>query len=242
MVDTKYRSRAPEMMDDFTMEGEELRDALDKLAGINKLLGGNRVTLQGVKELIELRPLQKNFKIVDVGCGNGDMLRLLAAFAIEKSLNFELIGIDANAFTIAHAASLSAHFANISYRCEDIFQSSSDEQFDIVLCTLTLHHFSDQEIVELLRIFKKKTALGLVINDLHRSKLAYYLFQAVCFIFGLNRMSREDGLVSILRAFKNNDLKMYSRQLDAHEVSIRWKWAFRYQWIIRTYESKNKNG
>lgn len=236
MVETRYRSRAPEMMDDFSMEGEELRDALDKLAGINKLLGGNRVTLQGVKELITLRPEQRSYKVVDIGCGNGDMLRLLADFAIEQSLNFELIGIDANAFTIAHAASLSAIYPNISFRCEDIFRSPSDEQFDIVLCTLTLHHFPDQEIVELLRIFKKKTALGMVINDLHRSKLAYYLFQAVCFVFGLNRMSREDGLISILRAFKKGDLKMYSRQLGLSDVSIRWKWAFRYQWIIRTYE------
>src|SRR5690554_6679473 len=242
MLYAVYRSGASEMIDDFSMEGEELCDGLDKLAGINKLLGGNRVTLGGVKELIASRSAQRSFKIVDIGCGNGDMLRLLAEFAHEQSLDFQLTGIDANAFTIKHAESLSGDYPNISFRCENIFDSTTDEQFDIVLCTLTLHHFSDREIVDLLRIFKKKTALGIVINDLHRSRLAYYLFQAVCFIFGLNRMSREDGLVSILRAFKNNDLKMYSRQLDAHEVSIRWKWAFRYQWIIRTYESKNKNG
>ena len=237
MVNTKYRSRAPEMMDDFSMEGEELRDALDKLAGINKLLGGNRVTLQGVKKLINLKPGQTRFRIVDIGCGNGDMLRLLAEFAREKSFEFELIGIDANAFTIAHAAALSDTYSNISFRCEDIFASRSGEHFDIVLCTLTLHHFSDPEIVELLRIFKEKTALGMVINDLHRSSAAYYLFEAVCFVFGLNRMSRQDGLVSILRAFKKDDLRMYTRQLGVDDVSIRWKWAFRYQWIIRTYES-----
>lgn len=237
MIDTRHRSKAPEMMDDFSLEGEELRDALDKLAGINKLLGGNRVTLQAVEELIRSRPGQKKFKVVDIGCGNGDMLRLLADFARKRSLDFELLGIDANAFTVAHAASLSAPYSNISYRCADVFQDTSDEQFDIVLCTLTLHHFSDREILDLLRIYKSKAALGLVINDLHRSKTAYYLFKAVCFVFGLNRMSREDGLTSILRAFKKEDLQRYSRELGAPKVSIRWKWAFRYQWIIRTYES-----
>lgn len=224
-------------MDDFSLEGEELRDALDKLAGINKLLGGNAVTLQGVRELIRLDPGRKKFRIADIGCGNGDMLRLLADYAREHSLEFELIGIDANAFTVAHAASLSEKYFNISYRCEDIFQSTPEEPFDIVLCTLTLHHFSDREIVDLLRTFKNRSTLGIVVNDLHRSKMAYYLFKAVCFVFGLNRMSREDGLVSILRAFKKEDLEMYSRQLGARNVRIRWKWAFRYQWIIRTYES-----
>ena len=82
-------------MDDFAMEGEILRDALDKIAKINQLLGGNQLTLKGVKELIQ-DSKKREIVIVDVGCGNGDMLRTLADFGLKNDLKFQLIGIDAN--------------------------------------------------------------------------------------------------------------------------------------------------
>ncbi|WP_316827322.1 methyltransferase domain-containing protein [Pedobacter miscanthi] len=234
-VDTTYRSTAPEMMDDFAMEGEILRDALDKIASINQLLGGNKVTLDGIKSLIDSKPKHELIRITDIGCGNGDMLRTLADYAKSKGLNFMLKGIDANRFTIDHAKSLSENYPNISYDCSDIFDDLSQEKpCDIMLCTLTLHHFKDEEIIELLENFKRSAKLGIVINDLQRSAMAYRLFQALCYIFRLNDMSREDGLVSILRGFKKADLVKYSKQLNLKSGSIKWKWAFRYQWIIKT--------
>lgn len=234
-VDTTYRSTAPEIMDDFAMEGEILRDALDKIASINQLLGGNKVTLQGIKSLINSKPKDKVIRITDIGCGNGDMLRNLADYANKQGLHFILKGIDANSFTISHAQDLSKNYANITYTCSDIFDDlKKTEPCDIMLCTLTLHHFKDEEIIDLLENFKESAAMGIVINDLQRSAVAYYLFKALCYVFRLNDMSREDGLVSILRGFKRADLLKYSKQLNLKSSSIKWKWAFRYQWIIKT--------
>jgi 2-polyprenyl-3-methyl-5-hydroxy-6-metoxy-1,4-benzoquinol methylase len=234
-LDTTYRSTAPEIMDDFAMEGEILRDALDKIASINQLLGGNKVTLEGVKSLITSKPKDEIIRITDIGCGNGDMLRTLADYANKQGLRFILKGIDANRFTINHAQSLSKNYHNITYACSDIFDDlSKTEPCDIMLCTLTLHHFKDEEIIDLLENFKNSAAVGIVINDLQRSAVAYYLFKALCYVFHLNDMSREDGLVSILRGFKRADLLKYSKQLKLKSSSIKWKWAFRYQWIIKT--------
>ena len=234
-VDTTYRSTAPEIMDDFAMEGEILRDALDKIASINQLLGGNKVTLEGVKSLITSKPKDEVIRITDIGCGNGDMLRTLADYANKQGLHFILKGIDANRYTINHAQSLSKNYPNITYACSDIFDDlSKTEPCDIMLCTLTLHHFKDEEIIDLLENFKNSAAVGIVINDLQRSAVAYYLFKALCYVFRLNDMSREDGLVSILRGFKRADLLKYSKQLKLKSSSIKWKWAFRYQWIIKT--------
>lgn len=233
ILNTKYRTDKPEMMDDFSLEGEVLRDALDKIAKINTLLGGNKLTLFGVKKLIKNHPKETEILIVDVGCGNGDMLRYLADYGRKNNLIFKLIGLDANGFTINHARNLSVNYPNISYRCENIF----DVKFkmipsDIVLCTLTLHHFKDDEIMKIMAVFYANANLGIVINDLHRSRLAYRLFQLVCFIFKLNTMSREDGLVSILRGFKKKELIDFSKRLGFKKYIIEWKWAFRYQWII----------
>ena len=232
-LNTQFRTNKEEIMDDFTLEGEVLRETLDKIAKINQLLGGNNLTLLGVKKLLSNQIKKTQITIVDVGCGNGDMLRRLADFGKKNNLNLNLIGIDANNFTINHAKHLSIDFPNISFRCEDLFDKEFVElKYDIVLCTLTLHHFKDTEIERIMTVFYANTNIGIVINDLHRSSVAYRLFQLLCSIFQLNEMSREDGLISILRGFKKNDLIEFSKKLNFNNYTIHWKWAFRYQWII----------
>lgn len=230
-ISTKQRTEEEEIMDDFSLEGEELRDALDKIASINQFLGGNKLTLQGVIKLIHTKD---EITIVDVGCGNGDMLRALADFGTKNNYNFKLIGIDANAFTIDYAIKLSKEYPNICYKCEDIFSEPfSQLNYDIVLCTLTLHHFKNDQIDYLLQLFHKQIRIGIVINDLHRNIVAYRAFQLICFFFRLNRMSREDGLISILRGFKKQELIDFSKRNQLKNYTIQWKWAFRYQWIIK---------
>lgn len=233
-IDTKYRTQESEVMDDFAMEGEILKDALDKIAKINQWLGGNQLTLQGVKSLLKGQDTTKEITLIDIGCGNGDMLRTLALYGQKNGINLKLIGIDANNFTINHAKQLSAQYTNINYCCMDVFQPAFQElQYDIVLCTLTLHHFKEIEIMKLLAGSIERVKIGIVINDLQRSALAYRLFQIVCLVFKLNDMSREDGLVSILRGFKKKELVAISKQLQLNNYTIQWKWAFRYQWIIK---------
>lgn len=233
-IDTKYRTDNPEIMDDFAMEGEVLKDALDKIAKINQLLGGNQLTLQGVQELVSNSSKVEPITIVDIGCGNGDMLRALAEYGEKNDFNFRLIGIDANKFTVNYARELSIHYPNISYRCEDVFEDYFAKlKYDIVLCTLTLHHFKEDEIINLMSLFKKNSSIGFVINDLQRSAVAYRLFQALCFVFRLNEMSRKDGLTSILRGFKKEELLQFSKKLKLQNYNIQWKWAFRYQWVVK---------
>lgn len=232
-IQTKHRTDDPEIMDDFDLEGDVLKESLDKIAKINQLLGGNKLTLKGVAKLLKKVPDSNLITIVDVGCGNGDMLRKLADFGFENNLNLELIGIDANDFTVNYAIDLSRKYPNITYRCQNIFDKTFGEmEYDIVLCTLTLHHFKNNEITELLTLFNTNSNLGFVINDLHRSPIAYRLFQGLSFLLRLNEMSSKDGLTSILRGFKKRELIAFSENLKFKKYSIQWKWAFRYQWII----------
>lgn len=232
-INTTYRTAETEIMDDFLLEGEELRDALDKIAAINTLLGGNKLTLKAVKKFLDLMETQKTITIADVGCGNGDMLRVLADYARKRNITLELTGIDANRFTVDYAAKLSENYPNVHYVCLDIFEEEFESlQYDIILCTLTLHHFKDDAILKIMKRFYDNTTTGVIINDLHRSKMAYRLFKMISRFFDLNRMSTEDGLVSILRGFKRQDLERYSEQLGFKKYSITWRWAFRYEWII----------
>ncbi|MDP5199856.1 methyltransferase domain-containing protein [Flavobacterium sp. DG2-3] len=232
-VNTKYRTEEIEMMDDFSLQSEELIGALDQIAAINQLLGGNKLTLHGIKELLKKTDTSKTITIADIGCGNGDMLRMLANYGKKHNLKFQLIGIDANAFTIDYARKLSADFTNIEYKCLDIFSEDFKSlKYDIVLCTLTLHHFTTNQINDLMETLNDNASIGIVVNDLHRSKVAYRLFQLIGVVFNLNKMSRNDGLISILKGFKKKELEHFSKKLNLKNYSINWKWAFRYQWII----------
>ena len=235
-INTKFRTDDTEIMDDFQMEGIILKEALDKIAQINKLLGGNKLTLQGVRRLIKKRDKNLQITIIDIGCGNGDMLRKLADFGLKNQYNFNLIGIDANKYTINYARKISGDYSNISYQCENIFDKQFNElKYDIVLCTLTLHHFKKNEIENLLNIFYQNSKIGIVINDLQRSIVSYRLFQLIGYVFKLNEMTKQDGLTSILRGFKKQELIDFSEKIKLKNYTIHWKWAFRYQWIINKF-------
>lgn len=232
LVETTERSLETEMMDDFTLEGEMFRDTLDKLETINRLLGGNNVTIKGLKYLLKDQPKNKTITIVDLGCGHADILRDVAVFGRKHNYKLKLIGIDANPDAIEYAKELSKDYSELSLESMDIFSEDFKKQsFDVVLCTLFLHHFKKEQLISFLQPTVQKASIGMVVNDLHRHKLAYYLFKVIG-LFIKNQMVREDGLTSVLRAFKRKDLEAISRQIKA-QYSVQWKWAFRYLWILK---------
>lgn len=225
-------------MDDFDMEGAELEKTLLDLDKVNKMLGGNKITVGGVKKLLKNQERIRPLKIIDVGCGNGSVLKEVAQWGRRQGVEMKLLGIDANRNAMEIAERNLSGFPEVSFRAMDVFSEKFKTlEADIILCTLTLHHFSDKEIKELMIIFSVMANLGVVINDLQRSRAAYYLFIAFCTAFGIREINRKDGLTSILRSFKKQDLVNYGRDLPVSRQEINLKWAFRYQWIL--YKNKN---
>jgi 2-polyprenyl-3-methyl-5-hydroxy-6-metoxy-1,4-benzoquinol methylase len=232
-VNTTYRSKEEEIMDDLSMEGEMLRKTLDKIAAINKRLGGNQATIDGINTLLKTQVKKTVISIIDLGCGSGDMLRAVADYGRKHNFIFKLIGIDANEYTVNYARKLSANYPEINYTIMDVLSNEfSDITFDVAIATLFLHHFTETEIEKLLISIENNARIGLVINDLHRSGTAYYLFKALS-LFISNRMVKKDGAISVLRGFKKNELIAISKNLKNSVSTIHWKWAFRYQWIIK---------
>ena len=231
-VSTKYRTDKEELMDDFSIGGDLLRDTLDKLENINRWLGGNLMTVRALKKVLKNHPKEQELTIADIGCGHGDILRDVAKFGRKNGYKMKLIGMDANPTAIAYANELSTEFSELSFKTEDIFSEEfKNRKFDVVLATLFLHHFKEEQLVSFLGNTLKQTKTAVVVNDLHRHKLAYYLFMLLS-VFIKNNMIIEDGLTSVLRGFKRNDLVRISKKLKV-KSQVSWKWAFRFQWILR---------
>jgi len=232
LVSTKYRSEDQEIMDDLGYNGPILLDSLDKISKINQWLGGNIVVINGLKKALENHPKNEPITIVDLGCGSGDILREVSRFGKKNGYQFRLIGLDANQHTIDYAYTLSEAYDNIEFKVIDVFSKAFNEvDYDLALSTLFFHHFKERELVSFLQPVLEKAKLGIVVNDLHRHKLAYYLFKVLCLTIK-NKTVIEDGLTSVLRGFKREELVEISQELNTN-YQIQWKWAFRFQWILK---------
>lgn len=230
-IDTTQRRTDLEIMDDLEMGGNQLIDSLDHIARINQWLGGNRLTINALKILLKDQPQNKEFFIVDLGCGNGDMLRAIAKIGRKSGFRFKLLGMDANPTTIDYASELSADYPEIEYISQNVLSPEFKEiKYDIALCTLFLHHFENDIALQFVKTMVQNADIGVIINDLHRHPMAWYLFNLIT--LGMNnKMAREDGLLSILKGFKRKDLENYAGEID-NKSTIHWRWAFRYQWLI----------
>ena len=223
------RSREKEIMDDLNCSGPVLDQTLRELKTINRWLGGNKVTTQGLSEVVQRFP-QEQYSVVDLGCGGGDMLAVMQDWAQQEQVSMQLIGADANAHTIALAQQRQQQLQGIRWQVANVFDPAFfEEQVDIATCTLFTHHFTDEELVTLFQGLKQKVRLAIVINDLHRHPLAYYSIKWLTRWFSKSPMVQNDAALSVLRSFRRNDWESIFKQAGLSQVQIRWRWAFRWQ-------------
>jgi 2-polyprenyl-3-methyl-5-hydroxy-6-metoxy-1,4-benzoquinol methylase len=220
-------------MDDLNMEGEELASTLVQIANVNKWLGGIAVVLDGLKKILKSHDKKDLIKIADFGCGGGEILIKIAIWARQNNYKCELVGYDANAFTIQYANEQAKSFPEIRFEKLNIFEFNSKEnEFDITICSLFLHHFNELEITQIIGKLYSSSSNAVLINDLQRSALAYYLFKFVTFTLNASKMVRNDGLLSIRKSFRKNELKSIAESALIKNYSISWKWAFRYEVLL----------
>ncbi len=233
-MDFSKRNTEKELMDDPEIHKTVLKQVFKDINRANRLLGGNRITIKAIARILKDYP-REEYTLIDVGCGDGSMLRAIAKYRREENIKLNLVGIDFSEQALAIAKELSSKYPEISYIREDILTLSPDNTgCDILLCTLTMHHFNNNQIRVFLKKFTAMAAMGVVINDLQRSRRAYYLFKVFSTIFMRTDIAKHDGCISILSGFTLNELKKFSTLLPGVEHTIKWKWAFRYVWVMRT--------
>ncbi|GAB3193995.1 2-polyprenyl-3-methyl-5-hydroxy-6-metoxy-1,4-benzoquinol methylase [Pontibacter aydingkolensis] len=227
----KYRSNEPELMDDLTLSGEELRKNLAELEVINNWLGGHKVVLDAL-EKPDLAGYQ-TIRIADIGCGGGDTLKSIAKWARRKQITVELEGIDANDFMVKYARTCCADYPEISITQYDVFSEAfSEKKYDIVVCSLFCHHFTNTQLIEMFRQLHSQAQHKVIINDLHRHWLAYYSIKYITAVFSGSRLVKNDAPLSVWRAFKREELEQLVQQAGITAYTLKWMWAFRWQLVL----------
>lgn len=235
-MDFSERSTVEEHMDNPNLDRESFRTAYLDINRCNSLLGGMSITIKAIKSLMKKHP-QKSYTIFDMGCGDGFMLRKIAKTFENEAIGLSLVGIDLREDILSIARSASVDYGSIEYRKANILELHKVEKCDILLCTLTMHHFEEKNILRFIQKFSELAKLGTIVNDLQRSKLAYHLFELFSFFFLRTTIAKEDGLISISKGFRKLELDKMATRFKKMHHTIEWKWAFRYLWVMEPLQS-----
>lgn len=197
------RLRAEELMDDPALDPATFHAVLADLAKVNRLTFAYRPTLAFLGRAVGRR---KRFTLLDVGFGDGDMLRMIARWAQRRGIAAELTGIDLNPRSVAAAEATPSPGAPIRYLAGD-YAELAGEGFDCVVSSLVAHHMTDEQLAAFLCFMEREAATGWFVNDLHRHAFAHAAWPLLASGMGWHRIVRLDGHTSIARSFRPAEWK-----------------------------------
>ncbi|HEY5883307.1 MAG TPA: methyltransferase domain-containing protein [Pyrinomonadaceae bacterium] len=222
----RQRSSKLEHLDLGDYTAKEYEGCIAELQLVNRWLGDARALKTTLLQTIGNLQL-RTFSVVDVGAGSGELLRIIAEWANENECDAYLTGVELNERSARAIAEESATLAVNAVRANAFALPFSDNQFDYAICSLFLHHFKDDQVVEILRELNRVARREVVAIDLHRHPVAYYLYTTIGKLLFHNRLLREDGALSILRGFKLPELKTLAERTGLKHVQVVRRFPYR---------------
>ncbi len=235
MVDLSKRSEKAELMDDPLAREDQLLRNLRELDLLNRYGGGHRISIKGMGKL-DLSVNEK-YHLVDMGCGSGDAMKYMAAWARRNNLNIKFTGVDVSSVAVGYLNEHCREFPEIKGREADwITFLEETEPVDILHCSLFCHHLPDKELIRFLNLAQSKTTRGILINDLRRSRTAYLSAWLFPRLLNGSSLAKHDGPLSVRKAFTQPEMEKLLRRSGIKNYEIESGWPFRY---LITINSKN---
>jgi SAM-dependent methyltransferase len=185
----------PEILD--TLPPDQARASLADLTRINRQWGGHSTLRKLLRSVVDEEP----FSLLDIGAASGDMGNCVRAWYPQAS--------------VTSLDRLESHLANCTGPriAGDAFGLPlRPKSFDYVFCSLFLHHFTNAEIVKLLRDFGEVARRAVLVIDLERNPIAYYFLPMTRWLFGWDPVTVNDGAISVEAAFKPQELEALARE------------------------------
>jgi SAM-dependent methyltransferase len=208
-------------MDDPALSPEEYQAVLADLGRVNRWTFATRPTLGF---LARATRGSKAFSLLDVGFGDGGMLRAVAAWAKKQRIEARLVGVDLNPKSEAAARAATPAGLAIEWRTGDYADLGA---FDFVVSSLVAHHMTAAQLAAFLRWMEQHAARGWLVNDLHRHRFAYAGYPLLARLLGVHRIVREDGRLSIARAYRPAEWRTILAEAGITEARIVRRFPFR---------------
>jgi 2-polyprenyl-3-methyl-5-hydroxy-6-metoxy-1,4-benzoquinol methylase len=191
------RSRQDEQMDAADLDPAIYEQVLHDLARVNRWTFTARPVLAFMKDAIRNA---KSFRLIDVGFGDGDILRAIARWARRRGIQADLVGVDLNEKSVHAARVATPPELAIDYRAGDYLDQEGP--FDFVISSQVTHHMTDDQLLAFLRYMESEARMGWLVCDLHRHGFAHWGFPILARLLMVHRIVREDGQLSIARSFR----------------------------------------
>ncbi|WP_207480863.1 methyltransferase domain-containing protein [Arenibaculum pallidiluteum] len=233
-LDLSRRAHTPELMDTQAVDYAAFRRCLRHLSALNLTTFAYHPTLAWLDRLAERRSAAGQhapLHIVDAGCGYGDGLRRIAAWARRRGVAVHLTGVDLNPWSARAAAEATPPGMGIRWETADIFAFRPDRPIDVVVSALFAHHLDEARLPRFLRWMEETARAGWFVNDLHRHAVPLAFTRAVGLLPGIDPMVAHDGPVSVTRAFTRADWAAVLAEagIPPDAVTVRW---FLFRWGV----------
>jgi len=230
MINLQHRSPQKELLDADNIPFADIRKNMQELDVINRLLGGHAITLHGMDSLVETKT--NSITVCEIGCGGGDNIRAIDDWCRKRNIQPNLIGIDIKQECIAYAAERNKEL-NVSWVCNDYRLVEFDKPLPgIIFSSLFCHHFTQAELIGMMRWMHDNCTKGFFINDLHRHPLAYYSIKWITNLFSRSYLVKNDAPLSVARGFTKTEWETILKAAGISNYSIKWKWAFRHLIVV----------
>lgn len=236
---------ADELMDADDLDAKTYAAVVHDLAKVNTLTMARRATLQFLQAVFaaRLRAVAaevhathgairtvsfgpQSFRILDVGFGDGDMLRRIARWVRDRKVKLDLVGIDLNPRSALAANDATPDDLNIDYRTGD-YDDLAGEEWDVILSSLVAHHMTHEQLVAFIRFMDAHAKAGWFINDLHRHGFAFLGFPLLATIMRWHPIVRHDGQLSIARSYRPAEWPAILEEAGVKGAIVSRKFPFR---------------
>lgn len=231
------RNLRDELLDLDEAPFEEVRDSLNDVRRVNRYLSGYRVLLQHIRPFLERHPEGATLDVLDAATGSADQPIELVRLARRMKRRVRVVALDVNIKMIRYARERAARYPEIRFVQGDArAMPFADGAFDVVINNLSLHHFSEEDAVLLLREFSRLARRGVIVNDLHRSRIAWASIYVLTRLLTQNRLTRYDAPVSVMNAFTPEELCLLAQEAGWKDFRVHRHFPYR----IALVETKAK--
>ncbi|HEY6197400.1 MAG TPA: methyltransferase domain-containing protein [Candidatus Binatia bacterium] len=216
-----------ELMDSPGASPRLLEADLGNLRTLNRVLGAKRGIFKFLAATLDPNGM-KEFSLLDVGTGSADIPIAIVEWARKRGLAARIAALEPHPVTAAVARRRAADYPEIAIiRADGFVPPFKPGSFDFVLASQVLHHFSEDQITTLLRVWAETARRALLVSDLVRHPLAYCGIKLLTVLFTTNQMTRVDAPLSVRRAFTVEEWRSLFRRAGVGPAEVLTLFPFR---------------